>query len=48
MASSDKNRFCVFLMFIVLLIAFGALYQPSNASSGPAHRDVPAVRGSGK
>jgi len=43
MASSDKNRLWVFLLFMILLIAFGILYRPADASSRPADKNAPAV-----
>ena len=42
MASSEKNRLCVFLLFIILLIVFAVLYRPTDALSRPADRTTPA------
>ena len=43
MASSDKNRLCVFVLFITLLIVFGMFYRPADALSRPADKSTPAA-----
>ena len=48
MVSPDKNRFCIFLVFIILLIAFGVFYRPADASGGPAPKNARPVTSSGK
>ena len=43
MASSEKNRLCVFLLFIILLIVFAVFYSPTDALSRPADKTMPPV-----
>lgn len=44
MASSDKNRLSVFLVFILLLIGFGIFYRPTNAESRPTVQNFSASK----
>jgi hypothetical protein len=37
MSSSDKFRLLAFVFFLALLIIFGMLYKPVDASSHPAY-----------